>query len=339
MPDMPLGKGEVFAGYTIVRLLGSGGMGEVYLARHPRLPRDDALKILPESVSADPGYRERFIREADSAAKLWHPHIVGVHDRGEFHNQLWIAMDYVEGTDAAELLKTRYPVGMTERDVLEIALAVADALDYAHARSLIHRDVKPSNILLTDPTHDRRRILLADFGIARQSDDVSGLTTTNMTVGSVLYCAPEQLSGLALDGRADQYALAASVYHLLTGSAPFPHTNPAVVIGRHLNAAPPSLGDHRPELTPLDPVMQAALAKDPNDRFPSCQDFVKALAQRIVPSPYGMPTMAAIPLPSRQSASAVQGVSGPCRHHRRFRRGREVDGLRGRCSVLAPWCF
>ena len=131
---MPLADGATFAGYTIVRLLGAGGMGEVYLAQHPRLPRRDALKVLPASVSADSEYRERFDREADIAATLWHPHIVGVHDRGEFDGQLWISMDYVEGTDAACLLRESYPDGMSRGEVAEIISAVADALDL----SLIH---------------------------------------------------------------------------------------------------------------------------------------------------------------------------------------------------------
>ena len=130
---MPLADGATFAGYTIVRRLGSGGMGEVYLARHPRLPRQDALKVLRHEVSADGEYRERFNREADIAAALWHPHIVGVHDRGEFDGQLWISMDYVDGTDASRLLRQRYPDGMPERRIIT---AVADALDYAHQRNL-----------------------------------------------------------------------------------------------------------------------------------------------------------------------------------------------------------
>jgi serine/threonine-protein kinase len=121
---MPLGRGQVFAGYTIVRLLGSGGMGEVYLAEHPRLPRHDALKVSPADVSADPEFRSRFSREADLAASLFHPHIVGVHDRGEFEGQLWIAMDYVEGTDAGHLVKAQHPKGMPERDVCAIVTAV-----------------------------------------------------------------------------------------------------------------------------------------------------------------------------------------------------------------------
>src|SRR4051794_17690852 len=140
---MPLDAGAKFAGYTVIRLIGSGGMGEVYLVAHPRLPRRDALKILPADVSGDAEFRARFNREADLAAELWHPNIVGVRDRGEFEGQLWIAMDYVEGTDAARLLAERYPVGMPQSEVVEIVAAVAEALDYAHEHDLLHRDVKP----------------------------------------------------------------------------------------------------------------------------------------------------------------------------------------------------
>ena len=162
-----------FDGYTVLRPLGSGGMAEVYLAQHPRLPRHDALKILSEAITADGDFRERFQREADLAAALWHPNIVAVHDRGEFDGQLWIAMDYVDGTDAAQLVKDRYPAGMPIDDVCAVVTAVAAALDYAHGRGLLHRDVKPANILVADPRDGKRRILLADFGIARPLGDVS----------------------------------------------------------------------------------------------------------------------------------------------------------------------
>src|SRR6187402_2833990 len=128
---MPLTDGQVIAGYTILRSLGAGGMGEVYLAQHPRLPRRDALKVLPASVSADSEYRQRFDREADIAATLWHPHIVGVHDRGEDDGQIWISMDYVEGTDAAHLLAAQHGNGLPGSQVAEIITAVAEALDYA----------------------------------------------------------------------------------------------------------------------------------------------------------------------------------------------------------------
>src|ERR1700742_3028931 len=275
---MPLADGATFAGYTIVRLLGSGGMGEVYLAQHPRLPRRDALKVLPAAVSADIEYRQRFNREADIAATLWHPHIVGVHDRGEYEGQIWISMDYVEGTDAGRLLRERHPDGMPKAEVGDIVTAVPEALDYAHERGLLHRDVKPANILLSHPESGDQRILLADFGIARWANDISGLTETNMTVGTVAYAPPEQLMGTQLDGRADQYSLAATAFELLTGTHLYLDRNPAVVISQHVSAPPPSIEERKPELSGLGPAMTKALAKSPRDRFETCMDFANALA-------------------------------------------------------------
>jgi serine/threonine-protein kinase len=278
---MALTEGQEIAGYTILRSLGAGGMGEVYLAQHPRLPRRDALKVLSASVCAESEYRQRFNREADIAATLWHPHIVEVHDRGDVNGQLWISMDYVEGTDAARLLAERFPDGMPSEEVLRIVTAVAEALDYAHQRGLVHRDVKPANILLANTGTEDSRIMLADFGIARWSGESSGLTGTNMTVGTVAYAAPEQLKGDQIDGRADQYALAATAFQLLTGSPPFLDSNPAVVISQHLTSDPPKIGSRRPELSGLGTVLDKALAKSPDDRYDRCIDFAHALAHRI----------------------------------------------------------
>ncbi|MBV9722872.1 MAG: sensor domain-containing protein [Mycobacterium sp.] len=278
---MPLSSGTTFAEYKVIRLLGSGGMGEVYLAEHPRLPRRDALKILPAAVSADDEFRRRFEREADLAASLWHPNIVEVHDRGEFEGQLWIAMDYVEGTNAQQLLTDRYPNGMHRELAATIVTAVAAALDYAHKRGLLHRDVKPANIMIANcDDSDERRILLTDFGIARNLNEISDLTATNMTMGTVAYCAPEQLSGEEIDGRTDEYALAATAYHLLTGTKLFSDPNPAVVIGHHLSANPPPMSASHPELAVLDRAFAVALAKDRNRRFPSCGDFARALTEQ-----------------------------------------------------------
>ncbi|HWF70147.1 MAG TPA: serine/threonine-protein kinase [Mycobacterium sp.] len=293
---MPLNPGDVFAGYTIVRRLGSGGMGEVYLAQHPRLPRRDALKVLPPTLTGDAEYRQRFSREADIAAELWHPHIVGIHDRGEFEGQLWLSMDYVEGTDAAELLRTQFSSGLPKAEVFEIVTAVADALDYAHLRGLLHRDVKPANILLTDADPRTRRILLADFGIAREIGDISGLTATNMVVGTTAYAAPEQLMGSDIDGRADQYALGCTAFHLLTGAAPYQNSNPAVVITQHLSAPPPLIGERRPELAELNDVITKVLAKEPSDRYPTCSDFAAALT--------GQPSAAVANTVAAQAAAA-----------------------------------
>ncbi|WP_395311354.1 serine/threonine-protein kinase [Mycobacterium sp. AMU20-3851] len=303
---MPLAAGADFAGYTVVQCLGTGGMGEVYLAQHPRLPRQDALKVLKAGVSADDEYRQRFEREADIAATLWHPHIVGVHDRGEHDGQLWIAMDYVPGTDTARYMREQHPGGLPPGQVDEIVTAVAGALDYAHERNLLHRDVKPANILLSDTRSADRRILLADFGIARWSDDVSGLTATNMTVGTVSYAAPEQLMGTAVTGQADQYALAATAYELLTGKPPFQNSNPAVVISQHLSASPPAIGDRRPELAHLDPVFARALAKDPADRFERCADFAQALSHQLAGDTLGL-TQAAPVSPAVAPARKLRG--------------------------------
>ena len=214
---MPLANGEIFAGYTILRLLGSGGMGEVYLAQHPGCPvatrsRFWALTCpLTTTIASD-----------SSERRTWRPRYgirtsSAYNDRGEFNGQLWIAMDYVDGTDAASLLRDRYPVGMPADEVATIIAAIASALDYAHQQDLLHRDVKPANILLTNPEDGDQRILLGDFGIARNIGEISGLTATNMTIGTLPYAAPEQLMDEPIDGRADQYALAATAYHLLTG--------------------------------------------------------------------------------------------------------------------------
>src|SRR5258705_9488957 len=293
---MPLADGQVIAGYTILRWLGAGGMGEVYLAQHPRLPRRDALKVLSASVCAESEYCERFRREADIAATLWHPHIVEVHDRGEVDGQLWISMDYVEGPDAARLLTQRYLDGLAPDEVVRIGTAFAAALDYAHQRGLLHRDVKPANILVANPDTADERIMLADFGIARRVGETSALTGTNMTVGTVAYSAPEQLKGEDVDGRADQYALAATAFQLLTGTPPFQHSNPAVVISQHLTADPPNIGTRRPELSGLGPVFDKSLAKSPNERYDRCIDFARALAHHIGAEPQALgidPTMLA----------------------------------------------
>jgi serine/threonine-protein kinase len=278
---MSLVTGQTFAGYTIVQRLGSGAMGEVYLAEHPRLPRRDALKVLAQQVSTDPTYRERFNREAQNAATLSHPHIVAVYDRGEYEDQLWISMAYVEGTDAGRLLQERYRKGMPPDDVVRIIVAVADALDYAHQRQLLHRDVKPANILLAELDSGGWRAMLADFGIARRVDDSSSLTQANMAVGTVAYAAPEQLMGLTLDGRADQYSLAATAFELLTGTHLYLDPNPAVVISQHVSAPPPEIAERKPELSGLGPVLSKALAKSPDDRYDTCMDFANALARHL----------------------------------------------------------
>jgi serine/threonine protein kinase, bacterial len=191
-------------------------------------------------------------------------------------------MDYVEGIDAAELIAD-FPAGVPVSLTVEIVSAIADALDYAHGQGLVHRDVKPANIMLDDiePETSNRLILLSDFGIARKIDDTNRLTQTDMTVGSIAYAAPEQLRGATLDGRADQYAPGPSAFHLLTGRPPFDDANAAVVIGQHFSSPPPKVSTYRPELAAVDAVIARAMAKDPAERCPCCGDFARALAAAV----------------------------------------------------------
>jgi serine/threonine-protein kinase len=305
---MLLATGDEFAGYRIQRLLGSDGTGEVYLAQHPRLPRFDALKILPAHLATDIRYRQRFEREADLAATLSHPHIVAVHDRGEERGRLWISMDFVDGTDAARLLRESGPIPVPA--VLDIVDAVADALDYAHERGLLHRDVKPANILLSTPQHGPRRILLSDFGVARRADEVSGLTSTN----SVSYASPEQLTGQQVDRRSDQYSLALTAYELLCGTKPFDGSNAATVIAQQLNAAPPRIGGVRPDLAAADPVFTRALAKHPDGWFATCGEFAVALRSSLTgtaPAPVVTGAPAAAPMAPPATVPPTFGYAEP----------------------------
>lgn len=315
---MPLSENDQFAGYTVLQRLGGGAMGEVYLTRHPRLPRLEALKVLRAELSGDPGFEQRFNREADRASALWHPHIVGVHDRGKFDGQLWIAMDYVNGPDLGTVLAQRGGTGLSTLEVMAAVNAAAEALDHAHHCGLLHRDVKPQNIMISRPEDGSApRVLLSDFGIARPAADDADLTqitpshtdTTTKMGGTYGYTAPEQLRGEDIDGRADQYALAATAYHLLTGATPFPHGNPIAVVKAHLTASPPRPSATRPELAATDPVFARALAKDPALRFTRCSDFAAALGSALqLPAaptaPPADPTMAA-PAASPQPAAPV----------------------------------
>ncbi|SOJ54365.1 Serine/threonine-protein kinase PknI [Mycobacterium simulans] len=258
---MALANGAIFAGYTVVRRLGSSATGQVYLVQQPGSPGWQALKVLPLAMSADDEFCRRFHRETAIAANLYHPNILEVHERGEFDGQLWIAMDYVDGIDAVQHMANRFPTVLPVGEVLSIVTAVAEALDYAHQRGLLHRDVKPAHILLTNPGVGEPRILLTDFGIGRQLGGPDG---------GVAYLAPEQLMGAPGDGRADQYALASTAMHLFTGAPPVDSAD----------AAPPPLSVLRPDLARLDGALSKALANQPADRFGSCREFAAALAER-----------------------------------------------------------
>lgn len=270
-----LENGAVFEGYVVQTLLGSGGMGDVYLVQNTRLDRLEALKVLRAELGEVSDYRDRFMREIKLAARLRHPSIVQVHHCGDHDGQLWMSMDYIEGADCTRLLKERGSGGLAPIDVLQIVSAIADALDYSHSADLLHRDVKPGNILVTTDAHTQRKsIYLADFGIARPLDGLlSGLTATNMVVGTVGYAAPEQMTGQKLDGRTDQYALAATAFQLFTGSS-----SPSLqMLVQHAQSRAPKLSDVKPELAQYDFAMAKALAIDPANRFDTCRQFADAL--------------------------------------------------------------
>lgn len=279
--------GTEFAGYLIERRLGAGGMGEVYLARHPRLPRHDAVKVLAPQLSADPAYRARFEREAELAASLRHPAIVAVHDRGEADGRLWIAMAYVEGTDLAQRVASSGPLAANQ--VSFVVSSVADALDRANRSGLVHRDVKPANILLSVDGD----VLLTDFGIARSQVPDSALTATGIAVGTLDFGSPEQLQGLSIDGRSDQYSLACTAFALLTGGAPFADSSAARVISKQLNEPLPSVRGRRPDVLPaVDAVLARATAKNPDQRYATSSEFAAALGEALAqrPVPLDQPT-------------------------------------------------
>lgn len=251
---MALASGATFAGYTVVRMLRSSATGELYLAQRPDLPGWRTLKVLAPTLWADGEFRARFHRENVSVANLYHVNIVEVHERGEFDGQLWLAMDYVDGTDAAQLMADRFPAVLPVSEVVAIVTAAAAGLDFAHLRGVLHRDVRPANLLLTTPGAGEPRIMLSDFGLQRPP-------------GEDGYAAPEESAGAAIDGRADQYALAATAVHMFTGAPP-------------AQPKPPRLSEGRPDLARLDDVLARALAEDPAERFGSCREFATALAER-----------------------------------------------------------
>ncbi|WP_280437787.1 serine/threonine-protein kinase, partial [Nocardia carnea] len=276
-----LQPGEDFAGYLIRRRLGVGGMGMVFLARHPRLPRLVALKLLNPDLYSDREIRLRFERESELAGRLEHPNIVTVYDRGAEGKQLWISMQYVPGSDAS-LVDLHV---LDPRRAVQIIADTGVALDFAHANGVLHRDVKPGNILLAKPPIGQpERVLLTDFGIAGVRDAETTIAAADTITATLAYAAPEQLTGAKLDHRGDQYSLACTLFWLLTGSGPYPGSNPAELIQAHLTAPVPRLSRIRPGLPPaLDEVMARALAKNPAERFLSCTEFAAAAALALRP--------------------------------------------------------
>jgi hypothetical protein len=300
--------GTDVAGYRVEKLLGRSAMSAVYRAEHPRLGTKIALKILAAELSANEAFRERFLRESRMAASLHHPNVVTIYDAGEWGGELFIAMQYVAGPDLAGLLRSEGPLSL-ER-TLAIMTQIADALDAAHARGLIHRDVKPANLLVepAESDQDPDRAYLSDFGVAKRFESRAGLTAPGELVGTVDYIAPEQIEGKRVDGRVDIYSLGCVVFACLSGSAPFDKDTEAAVLWAHMQEEPPSLVTRRPELpVDVDRVLARALAKSPDDRYATCGEMVSALgaaslrerAGHAVATRAAVPTVVRPPAPRR----------------------------------------
>jgi serine/threonine-protein kinase len=273
-----LTAGSQIAGYLIEEQIGRGGMAVVYRASDTRLNRSVALKILAPELAGDSAFRQRFMREMRAAASVDHPHIVPVFGAGEADGVLYIAMRYVGGQDLRTLLDTEHALPAAR--VVHIVAQVASALDDAHARGLIHRDVKPGNMLLGtvagsgQPDH----VYLSDFGLSKPDVSGANLTLTGQFMGTLDYMAPEQAEGHAVDGRADLYALACTAFEMLAGQPPFKRDQGFAVLWAQLSAPAPSLRALRPDLPPaVDQVMARALAKAPDDRYRTCTEFAGAL--------------------------------------------------------------
>lgn len=310
------GPGSVFAGYTIERLLGTGGMGMVYLAQHPHLPRKIALKLLRPGLAADEGVRTRFELEADHAARLEHANIVQIYDRGCEDGRLWIAMQYIPGTNAAEVLGD----GPLSPDrAVHIVAEIGKALDCAHQAGVLHRDVKPANILLAEPTgpDEPERVLLTDFGIAKALDGTGGLTGTGMLVASLQYAAPEQFdTTVALDDRADVYSLGCTLYRLLTGRPPYPGDTLPQLWHGHVQSRIPRPSTAHPGIPEaFDAVIACALAKDRNDRYRTCKHLASAARNALDTATIATPRTAAKDAASwtMPADTPTRGVSAPRR--------------------------
>jgi predicted Ser/Thr protein kinase len=315
------GVGEAFGGYTIESLLGRGGMGTVYLATHARLGRKVALKVIASELAHEEDFRARFLRESQLAASLDHPNVIPIYDADEVDGVLYLAMRYVSGPSLQEMIRERG--SLPPAATLRIAEQIGGALDAAHRAGLVHRDVKPANILVADPGE---HAYLCDFGLAKLTSSKAA-TQTGSFLGTVDYCAPEQIQGRPLDGRADIYSLGCVLFHCLTGDAPFARETDFAVLQAHLVEPPPILSRVRSDLPrSLDGVITTAMAKEPDGRYATAgalaSDFRKAT--RGVAQPTDPDATRAAPVPPTRPQKAH--VVAP---------GRLVQGRRGRLIAAA----
>ena len=279
-----LAPGSEFAGHRIDSVAGRGGMGVVYRATQMALDRVVALKLIVPELADDPGLRDRFERESRIAASIDHPNVLPLYYAGEQDGVLYQAMRYVDGTDLRTLVRAHG--ALPPERAVAIVSQVAAALDAAHANGLVHRDVKPANVMLTGGDH----AYLGDFGLSRRTASQDASTHGGSVVGTFDFVAPEQIRGERIDARADVYALGGVLFTALTGQVAFPRESDEARLWAHLNAVPPRLSERAPGLPPaLDPVIERALAKRPEDRYQSAGDLGRAARAALVGAPVSEP--------------------------------------------------
>jgi serine/threonine protein kinase len=306
-------EGSRVAGYRLEGRVGAGGMAVVFRARDERLNRLVALKILAPMLAADEAFRRRFIRESRAAAAVDDPHIIPVHEAGEADGVLFIAMRYVAGGDVRILL--RRMGSLSPGRTVAVVSPVASALDAAHAAGLVHRDVKPANILVDARLGRPDHVYLSDFGLSKATLSSAGLTESGQFMGTPGYSAPEQIQGKPVDGRADQYSLACAAFELLSGAPPFPREHAMAMIWAHMSEKPPPLTSRRPGFPPaVDGVLARALAKAPEDRYASCREFADALSKTFGLVPYDLGGVSVSPADHRlpEIAWPWPGVRADC---------------------------
>jgi YVTN family beta-propeller protein len=309
MAELP--PGSVLAGCRVEAVAGRGGMGVVYRATQLSLDRPVALKAIAPELAGDPTFRERFKRESRIAASIEHPNVIPVYEAGEGEGVLYLIMRYVEGTDLRALIDAEGGLGPVR--ATRIAAQMAAALAAAHRRELIHRDVKPANVLI-DSGGERDHAYLTDFGIARHAAATSGLTHTGSVIGTLDYLAPERIEGQGGDGRADVYALGCVLFEALTGARPFPRDNEMAKMYAHLNAPVPSAREVEPRVPEeLDELARRAMAKDPDARFASASEFAEALTDTLPARPARArtePPPAPVPIPPPPAKEPEAGPAG-----------------------------
>ncbi|MFF5703139.1 serine/threonine-protein kinase [Streptomyces sp. NPDC012794] len=303
--------GRRFAGYLVEDEIGRGGMAVVYRARDLRLDRTVALKLLAPQLALNDTFRQRFAHESKVAAAIDHPHIVPVFEAGETDGLLYIAMRYVAGQDLRALLDRTGPLPV--ETAARIAGQVASALDAAHAHDLVHRDVKPGNVLIAEGTDSEHpeHAYLTDFGLTKRSLSLTGFTSVGQFVGTLDYVAPEQIAGKPVDGRCDVYSLGCVVHEMLTGGPPFRREDDMALLWAHQYDPPPPARERRPELpAAVDEVLAKALAKSPGERWGTCLEFTGALrrAGAAAPRAHGPgPDGAPPPPPPRWALPVFRG--------------------------------